>query len=117
MAGSAHFYDLDKDILVAWLDDYRERKGVKHTPSERTVRSVGVCLASRQRYRPEFADYGGGYVVNEGIGQLAKQLGLGYGTVADAVAFLDDVGIVVTLRSGGKGAPTGRCQVVVATTL
>lgn len=104
LANSSSWTDCDCSIVEGWLDEYRVIRR-KHTPSLKAAYLVLLYLSSRQRYRDKYEDR----VINETIDQMRIANGvLSYGTAQDVVQFLEWVGVLVTVREGGKGNATIR---------
>lgn len=103
LAGSAHWYDLPTTTLQAWLDEYRVTR-TKHTPAIERVSAVCGYLCSRQQWRAELQDR----TIQETGEQIANAVKFSLGSVADVIAFLDWLGVLPTLRAGGKYVATTR---------
>lgn len=104
LANSSSWLDCDCSIVEGWLDKYRVIRR-KHTPSLKAVYLVLLCLSSRQRRKDKYGDR----VIDETIDQIRIANGvLTYGTAQDVVQFLDWVGVLVTVREGGRGNATIR---------
>jgi hypothetical protein len=61
-------------------------------------------LCSRQRYREKYGDR----IINETIDQMMISGVISYGSAQDIVQFLEWLGVLVTVREGGKGNATVR---------
>ena len=105
LASSNDWSDFDAEIMREWLNEYRKVSEAKrkHTPALDRVYLVLFYLCSRQRYRPEHNER----VLDETIEQIAIG-GLSYGSAQDIVQFLEWLGVLVTVRDGGKGNATVR---------
>jgi hypothetical protein len=103
LAGSAHWYDLPTATLQAWLDEWRVEHP-KHTPAIERVSAVCGYLCSRQQWRAELQDR----TIQETEQQIANSVKFSFGSVCDVIAFLDWLGVLPTLRSGGQGVATTR---------
>ena len=109
LAGSNDWADLDAATMREWLAEYQELSKAKykypnkHTPALDRVYLVLLYLCSRQRYREKYSDR----IVNETIDQIAIG-GISYGSAQDIVQFLEWLGVLVTVREGGKGNATVR---------
>ena len=109
LAGSNDWADLDAATMREWLAEYQELSKAKykypnkHTPALDRVYLVLLYLCSRQRYREKYSDR----IINETIDQIAIG-GISYGSAQDIVQFLEWLGVLVTVREGGKGNATVR---------
>lgn len=104
LANSSSWTDFDCSIVEGWLDDYRVIRK-QHTPSLKAVYLILFYLNNRQRYRDKYTDR----VIDETIDQMRIANGvLSYGTAQDVAQFLEWVGVLVTVREGGKGNATIR---------
>ena len=105
LAGSNDWADLDAATMRGWLVEYRQLSETKlsHTPAIDRVYLVLLYLCSRQRYREKYGDR----IINETIDQIAIG-GISYGSAQDIVQFLEWLGVLVTVREGGKGNATVR---------
>ncbi len=92
-----YFYDLDRSVLVALLEDYAKEKGAKVRPSVRTVKSVAAYLGHRQHYR----DVHKAVCVDESRDQIMRAVDIGSSAVANALQFLTWTGYLETLKHGG----------------
>ena len=91
--------------MRGWLDEYRKLSDHKrkHTPAIVRVYLVLLYLCSRQRYREKYSDR----VLDETIEQISLGV-ISYGSAQDIVQFLEWLGVLVTVREGGKGNATVR---------
>jgi len=105
LAQSNEWADLDSATMRGWLDAYRKQSDHKrkHTPAIDRVYLVLFYLSSRQRYREKYSDR----VLDETIEQISLGV-ISYGSAQDIVQFLDWLGVLVTIREGGKGNATVR---------
>ena len=106
LAQSNEWADLDPAIMKGWLDEYRKVSEAKrkHTPALDRVYLVLLYLSSRQRYKEKYDLR----VIDETINQITIGGVLGYGSAQDIVQFLEWLGVLVTVREGGKGNATKR---------
>ena len=86
------FYDLNRSVLVALLDEYTKRR-----PAVHTVKSVAAYLGHRQHYRAKH----GATCTDESLDQIARAVALGVDAVANALQFLTWAGYLETLKHGG----------------
>lgn len=105
LASSNDWADLDAAIMRGWLNEYRARSNHyrKHTPALDRVYLVLLYLCSRQRYKDKLGER----YLDETIEQMCIG-GIGYGSAQDIVQFLEWLGVLVTLREGGRGNATVR---------
>ena len=105
LASSNDWAEFDAAIMDGWLDEYRARSNHyrKHTPALDRVYLVLLYLCSRQRYRDNYGER----VINETIKQMCVG-GIGYGSAQDIVQFLEWLGVLYTVREGGRGNATVR---------
>ena len=91
--------------MRGWLAEYRQQSEAKrtHTPAQDRVYLVLFYLCSRQRYREKYGER----IIDETIDQIAIG-GISYGSAQDIVQFLEWLGVLVTVREGGKGNATVR---------
>jgi len=106
LAGSNDWADLDAATMRGWLVEYRQLSETKrtHTPAIDRVYLVLFYLCSRQRYREKYSDR----IINETIDQMMINGVISYGSAQDIVQFLEWLGVLVTVREGGKGNATVR---------
>ena len=105
LASSNNWADLDAATMRGWLVEYRllsETKR-KHTPAIDRVYLVLFYLSSRQRYREKYSDR----IIDETIEQISLGV-ISYGSAQDIVQFLEWLGVLVTVREGGRGKATVR---------
>lgn len=109
LAGSNDWADLDAATMREWLVEYgkvsktKYKYPNKHTPAIDRVYLTLLNLSSRQRYREKYGDR----VLNETIEQISLGV-ISYGSAQDIVQFLEWLGVLVTVREGGKGNATVR---------
>ena len=105
LAQSNEWADLDAAIMRGWLDAYRKQSEHKrkHTPAIDRVYLVLLYLCSRQRWFEKYGER----VLNETINQITLGV-ISYGSAQDIVQFLEWLGVLVTVREGGKGNATVR---------
>ena len=109
LATSNNWTDFDAAIMREWLAEYRQFSKAKykypnkHTPAIDRVYLVLFYLCSRQFYREKHGDR----IINETIGQISLGV-ISYGSAQDIVQFLEWLGVLVTVREGGKGNATVR---------
>ena len=105
LAGSNDWADLDAATMRGWLVEYRQLSETRrtHTPAIDRVYLVLFYLCSRQRYREKYGDR----IINETIEQISLGV-ISYGSAQDIVQFLEWLGVLVTVREGGKGNATVR---------
>jgi hypothetical protein len=109
LASSNNWADLDAATMRGWLVEYGEVSKAKykypnkHTPAIDRVYLVLLNLCSRQRYREKYGDR----IINETIEQISLGV-ISYGSAQDIVQFLEWLGVLVTVREGGKGNATIR---------
>ena len=105
LAQSNEWADLDAAIMRGWLDAYRKQSKHKrkHTPAIDRVYLVLLYLCSRQRWFEKYGER----VLNETINQITLGV-ISYGSAQDIVQFLEWLGVLVTVREGGKGNATVR---------
>jgi len=106
LAGSNDWADLDAATMRGWLVEYQQLSETKrtHTPAIDRVYLVLFYLCSRQRYREKYGDR----IINETIDQMMINGVISYGSAQDIVQFLEWLGVLVTVREGGKGNATVR---------
>ena len=105
LAGSNDWADFDAATMRGWLAEYRQLSETRrtHTPAIDRVYLVLFYLCSRQRYREKYGDR----IINETIEQISLGV-ISYGSAQDIVQFLEWLGVLVTVREGGKGNATVR---------
>ena len=105
LASSNNWADLDAATMRGWLVEYQELSETKrkHTPALDRVYLVLFYLCSRQRYREKYSDR----IIDETIEQISLGV-ISYGSAQDIVQFLEWLGVLVTVREGGKGNATIR---------
>jgi hypothetical protein len=105
LASSNDWSDFDAAIVTEWLNEYRKFSEAKrkHTPALDRVYLVLFYLCSRQRYREKYNER----VLDETIDQISLGV-MSYGSAQDIVQFLEWLGVLVTVRDGGKGNATVR---------
>lgn len=105
LASSNEWADFDAATMRGWLVEYRQLSETRrtHTPAIDRVYLTLLNLCSRQRYREKYGDR----IINETIDQIAIG-GISYGSAQDIVQFLEWLGVLVTVREGGKGNATVR---------
>ena len=105
LATSNNWTDFDAAIMRGWLVEYQELSEAKrkHTPALDRVYLVLFYLCSRQRYREKYSDR----IIDETIEQISLGV-ISYGSAQDIVQFLEWLGVLVTVREGGKGNATVR---------
>ena len=107
LAGSHNWLTpyFDPAIMRGWLVEYQELSETKrkHTPALDRVYLVLFYLCSRQRYREKYGER----VLDETIEQISLGV-ISYGSAQDIVQFLEWLGVLVTVREGGKGNATVR---------
>ena len=105
LATSNNWTDFDAAIMRGWLVEYQELSEAKrkHTPALDRVYLVLLYLCSRQFYKEKYGDR----VLDETIDQVMVG-GISYGSAQDIVQFLEWLGVLVTVREGGKGNATKR---------
>ena len=105
LAGSNDWADLDAATMRGWLVEYRQLSETRrtHTPAIDRVYLILFYLCSRQRYREKYGDR----IINETIEQISLGV-ISYGSAQDIVQFLEWLGVLVTVREGGKGNATVR---------
>ena len=105
LASSNDWAEFDAAIMRGWLDEYRARSNHyrKHTPALERVYLLLLYLCSRQRYKPKIGER----YLDETIKQMCIG-GISYGTAQDIVQFLYWLGVLITLREGGRGNATVR---------
>lgn len=106
LAQSNEWADLDAAIMRGWLDEYRARSNHyrKHTPAIDRVYLVLLYLCSRQRWKEKYGER----VLDETLDQMTIGGVIGYGSAQDIVQFLEWLGVLVTVREGGKFNATKR---------
>jgi len=92
-----YFYDLDRSVLVALLEDYAKEKGAKVRPGVHSVKVIAAYLGHRQRHRPHHKTI----CVDDSHDQIARALAIGPDAVANALRFLTWAGYLETLKRGG----------------
>ena len=107
LAGSHNWLTpyFDPAIMRGWLVEYQELSDAKrkHTPALDRVYLVLLYLSSRQRYREKYGER----VLDETIEQISLGV-ISYGSAQDIVQFLEWLGVLETVREGGKGNATVR---------
>ena len=105
LATSNDWADFDAAIMRGWLAEYRQLSETRrtHTPAIDRVYLVLFYLCSRQRFREKYGDR----IINETIEQVSLGV-ISYGSAQDIVQFLEWLGVLVTVREGGKGNATVR---------
>ena len=91
--------------MEGWLDEYRKLSEAKrkHTPALDRIYLVLFYLCSRQRYKEKYNDR----ILDETIEQISLGV-MKYGSAQDIVQFLEWLGVLVTVREGGRGNATKR---------
>ena len=84
---------------------YLESNGHKHTPSIETVRFLMLAIAARHHdHKRKDGNY-----CDSTLNQLARDIGVG---ARDALAFLESIGVLTTIKRGGRNrAPHRRLNV------
>jgi hypothetical protein len=112
LANSNEWAELDAAIMRGWLDEFRKLSdhNRKHTPALDRVYLILFYLCSRQRWKPKYDLR----VIDETLDQISigGDEGIGgvisFGSAQDIVQFLEWLGVLVTVREGGKGNATKR---------
>jgi hypothetical protein len=107
VANSKDWQDLARPVLEAWLNRYERERGGKHRPAADKVANVTQYLCSRQRHRKDMG-WPNDRIVQETAEQVAGGCKISKGTVNDVLRFLEWLGVLPTLKAGGKGCPTVR---------
>jgi hypothetical protein len=86
---------IDIKQLDCLLDMYRDTNGHKHTPSIETVRFLMLAIAARHHdHKRKDGNY-----CDSTLGQLQRDIGVG---ARDALAFLESIGVLTTIKRGGR---------------
>ena len=88
-------HEINLDQLDCLLDVYRDTNGHKHTPSIETVRFLMLAIAARQHnHKRKDGNY-----CDSTLSQLNNDIGVG---ARDAIAFLESIGVLTTIKRGGR---------------
>ena len=99
-------YDLDPNDVIKMLDQALTERPKLHRPSVRAFKCVLAYIGHRDRFRDKTKTQ---HYCDDTLDQIAYAIGdPSWSVAADVVAVATHLGILKTVRAGGKGTPARR---------